>query len=150
MHRQDQIAAFDVALSTLIRTFTINERKHPAAEGQAIYNARDFETLGYLASHPGAPAKDLGLHLGVSPTTTQSIVDRLRRKGLIIRDQDALKGRAVAIFLTEDGRSLQAAIARQNRSNCEHMLNCLPAAEREAFIKSISKIAETVSRNDKT
>ncbi len=146
MAKQPQIEALDAALSALIRTYTINERQNPAAEGKATYSPHDFETLGYLDARPGAPAKALGAHLGTSPTTTQSIVDRLEKRGLVRRDQQALKGRAVAIFLTGKGQSLQASIKRQNLLNCEQMLNALPDRERAAFVRSITRIVETVSR----
>ena len=144
MDLNEHIVIFDHALSTLIRTFTINERRFPSAEGRMAYSAHDFETLAYLDHWPGARAKDLGEHLGVKPTTTQSIIDRLVGRGLVRRDAAYLKGRAVALFLTEQGGSIQAAIQRQNLANCETMLSVLTKSERSAFVSSIAKIAATV------
>lgn len=144
MTTKEQIAVFDRALSTLIRTFTVNERRFPAAEGRMAYSAHDFETLAFLEEHPGTRAKDLGEHLGIKPTTTQSIIDRLVQRQLVRRDETYIKGRAVALFLTDEGQSLQASIQRQNRSNCELMLTALSKAERGAFVQSIAKIAAAV------
>ena len=123
----------------------MSERQNPTAKGKASYSPHDAETLAFLAAKPGAPAKSVGAHLGVSPTTTQSIIDRLQKRGLVRRDQKALKGRAVAIFLTEKGLSLQAAIQRQNLLNCEQMLSALPEKERASFVRSITKIVKSVS-----
>lgn len=144
MDLNEHIVIFDHALSTLIRTFTINERRFPSAEGRMAYSAHDFETLAYLDHWPGARAKDLGEHLGVKPTTTQSIIDRLVGRGLVRRDAAYLKGRAVALFLTEQGGSIQAAIQRQNLANCETMLSALTESERNAFVSSIAKVAAAV------
>ena len=142
-----QIAMFDDALSTLVRTFTVNERRFPAAEGRATYSPHDFESLGFLDANPGSRAKDIAAFLDLKPTTMQSIVDRLINRGLVRRDDRHLKGRAIALFLTDEGVSLREAIKRQNLANCERMLQALPEANRAAFVKSISTIAKSVSED---
>lgn len=147
MRMDEHIAAFDQALSALVRAFTVNERRFPAAEGRVTFNPHDFETLAFLKANPGARAKDIGDCLGVKPTTIQSIIDRLIRRGLVRRDDTSLKGRAVALFLTDEGVSLRAAIERQNLANCEKMLSALPETEREAFVLSIRKIARAIERD---
>ncbi len=148
MTSNEQIAAFDAALSALFRAFAIREKRFSTSDGQSAYSPHVSETLAFLDKHPGARAKDLGAFLGVTPTTTQSILDRLIDRDLVRRDHQQLKGRAIALFLTDKGNDLRTSVVEQNLANCDRMLNALPEPERSQFVESISRIASAVSNND--
>lgn len=130
------------AIGTLLRVFTVNERKFPAAEGRARYNPLEFESLAYIEAHPHTRLKDIANYLGVSVTTVQSVVDRLVRRGFLVKDAHRNRGRAMSITLSEDGHSLQRAIQRQNIANSQRMLEQVPHAERENFVRNLSLIAK--------
>jgi DNA-binding MarR family transcriptional regulator len=128
-------------LRILLRTFTIDESRFPSAEGQMRYNGADFQTLHFVGGKPGCAGLELASFLGVAPTTAQSIIDRLVKRGYIERLRSTDDRRAVALSLTDSGEVLRAAITRQDQANCRQMLASLPAVDRGAFVAQLEQIA---------
>jgi DNA-binding MarR family transcriptional regulator len=137
----DEIDQLDAAIGTLLRAPTIDERRLSSSLGSAPCNPIDLETLSYLHRHPGSLAKDAAHYLGVRSTTMQSVVDRLHKRGLLTRDNAALKGRAVALSLTDEGMKFRQEMHAQNLKNCEQMLASLPAQDQSGFVKNMTRIA---------
>ncbi len=141
----DQIEQLDAAISTMLRVLTIDERRLSSNLGSTPFNPIDLETLSYLHLHPGSAAKDVANYLSVRSTTMQSVVDRLHRRGLLQRDKAALKGRAVALQLTNEGMKFRQEVHAQNLKNCRQMLASLSAQDQSGFIKNMAAIAATIS-----
>jgi DNA-binding MarR family transcriptional regulator len=139
----DQIEQLDAAIGILLRVLTIDERRMSSNLGSAPFNPIDLETLSFLHRHPESLAKDVANYLGVRSTTMQSIVDRLHKRGLLKRDKMALKGRAVALSLTDEGMKFRQERQAQNLKNCEQMLASLPSKDQSRFIKNMTTIAAT-------
>jgi DNA-binding MarR family transcriptional regulator len=135
--------AMAASIRTLLRTFTIDERRFPAAEGQLRYNGPDFQTLHFVNSRAGCKSAEVAAFLGVAPTTAQSVIDRLIKRGLISRTRHTSNNRAVALSLTEQGIAVCAAINAQDRANCEAMLTALPAKTQALFVEQLGRIAQT-------
>ena len=140
-----QAEILDVAIGTLLRLLTIDERRLSTGLGTIPFNPLDLETLSYLHRHPQSVAKDVANHLGVRSTTMQSVVDRLHKRGLITRDPTVLKGRAVALTLTEQGMAFRTQIQTQNIQNCQQMLDHIDENERDVFVKNMEMIAARYS-----
>jgi DNA-binding MarR family transcriptional regulator len=140
------VEQLDIAIGTLLRILTIDERRFSSDLGTVPLNPIDLETLSYLHRRPGSVAKDVSNFLGVRATTMQSVVDRLHRRGFVQRDKMALKGRAVALTLTKDGLKLRETLHAQNLNNCREMLHSLVASERPLFVRNMVNIAEVFSR----
>jgi MarR family transcriptional regulator, organic hydroperoxide resistance regulator len=137
----DQAEQLDAAIGALVRTLIIDERRLSAHIELAPFNALDLETLSFIQRNPGKSAKDAAAFLGVRSTTMQSVIDRLHKRGLVLRDTAALKGRAVALRLTAKGEAVRSALHRQNLSNCMQMLQALNPGDRAGFIENMAKIA---------
>jgi DNA-binding MarR family transcriptional regulator len=140
-----QAEILDVAIGTLLRLLTIDERQLSTDLGTIPFNPIDLETLSYLHRYPQSVAKDVANHLGVRSTTMQSVIDRLHKRGLVMRDATALKGRAVALTLTEQGMAFREQIQAQNIQNCQQMLAHIDENERDVFVKNMEKIAARYS-----
>ncbi len=132
------------SISTLIRVFHVNEKASPPAEGQTKYSPYDFQTLGFIAAHPGCMATELAAYLVVSPTTATSIVDRLVKRGLVERERPQENRRAISLTLTPEGRALHQAIIRQDIKNMSLMLEPLTSAERATFLGLLSRIVDSI------
>ena len=141
----DQAETLDAAIGTLLRLLTIDERRLASELGALPFNPIDLETLSYLHQFPKSAAKDVANHLGVRSTTMQSVMDRLHKRGLVTRDASALKGRAVALALTEEGIAFRTQIQDQNIENCHQMLACINKNERGVFVKNMATIAARYS-----
>lgn len=136
-----QAEILDAAIGTLLRLLTIDERQLSTGLGTIPFNPIDLETLCYLHRYSQSVAKDVANHLGVRSTTMQSVIDRLHKRGLVTRDATALKGRAVALTLTEQGMAFREQIQAQNIQNCQQMLAHIDEGERDVFVKNIEMIA---------
>jgi DNA-binding MarR family transcriptional regulator len=134
------------SIRSLLRAFTVDEARYPPAEGKIRYNGPEFQTLHFVGLHPDCSSAALAGFLGVSPTTTQSVIDRLIKRGLIIRQPSNADKRAVALNLTHEGEAMRAAINRQDQRNCETMLAALPEAERSQFVAKMAQIAQAIER----
>ena len=132
------------AIRVLLRTFTIDEHRYPAARGRMRYNAVDFQILHYLSVHDTVRAIDIAAHLGAAPTTVQSSLDRLVRSGLIDRRQGSADRRERWLSLTADGRAMQHDIGAQDDANCARMLAVLDEGAGGRLVADIETIARAL------
>jgi MarR family transcriptional regulator, organic hydroperoxide resistance regulator len=77
--------------------------------------ASEINALGNLADGVGRTVSELGAAVGTRPATLTGILDRLERRGLIIRGARPGDRRAVLIELTADGGRTAALIRRTLR-----------------------------------
>jgi len=74
--------------------------------------ASEINALANLADGHGRTVSQLGVAVGVKPTTLTGVLDRLERRGHITRGTRAGDRRSVLIELTDSGREAAAAITR--------------------------------------
>jgi MarR family transcriptional regulator, organic hydroperoxide resistance regulator len=72
---------------------------------------RDYIVLSALRNSPGLTQGDLGKSLGLDKTTLMSQLDRLERRGLIVRHSNPRDRRLRIPVITEDGEALRATVA---------------------------------------
>jgi DNA-binding MarR family transcriptional regulator len=137
----DKVAQLDTAITTLLRVLVIQERRISNGNVAVPFNPLDLETLSFLGRHQNAVAKEIATYLHVSATTMQSVIDRLEKRGFIIKDKSALKGRAVAISLTTSGKEFRDLMQAHNIQNCEAMLSAINVLDQDRFVDSMAKIA---------
>ena len=146
----EEAAQLDAAIRALLRTLSLDERNAPKLPNGERLGLLDMELLTLIAEQPGIPAKALIDQLGVKPTTMQSAIGRLERRKLVSRDTKALKGRSVALHLTEPGKSVTDEILSHNLRNCTFLLSALPAKEKPLFLSNMAKLAGAVARPTNT
>ncbi len=140
----DQPAELLGHVRSLLRAFLVSERLHQRHPDDLRYNPHDFQTLAFLHEHPGARASDLGEALGVVPTTTSSVIDRLVRRGFVRKSRNKMDGRALALSLTSEGQSAAARLQEVDRRNMTMMLDALDAGEREDILRLLGKITDHI------
>lgn len=131
----------------LLNLFVVNEERFPSAEGRMRYNPIDFQTLRYIEIEPGCRGADIARTLGVAPTTLQSVLDRLIKKGWVKRYDHPASKRAKAHILTEAGKELRASIHRQDLANMDVMLSALTPTEQTQAVQLLGKIAAHLHKN---
>jgi DNA-binding MarR family transcriptional regulator len=141
----DKITQLDEAIRTLVRVLIIQERRLSSDVAGIAFNPLDLETLTFVGRHPCVPAKDIATYLQVSPTTMQSVVDRLEERGFVLKDKTALKGRSIALSLTPGGIQFRDLMQAHNIHNCEAMLSAIDPRDQERFVDSLVKIANKIS-----
>jgi len=132
------------AINTLLNVFIVDETRFPSAEGQMRYNPIDFQSLRYIDQNPGCRAIDIAKSLGVAPTTLQSSLDRLLKRGALVKTNHASDGRAKAYRLSESGQLLRDAIHRQDLSNMEAVLSIIDEDARVLVLEQIEKVSHVI------
>ncbi len=127
-------------INSILNLFLVNEKAFPPAQGRMRYSPLDFQTIRFVSAHPDCPAKAIADALGVAPTTQQSVLDRLVRKGFLERGKNPSDGRSKVYVLSEEGQELRAAIEAQDIANMEFILAPLSEGERESLLKMFAKV----------
>lgn len=131
------------AISDVVRTFKVAEGTSEVSDTKL--NPPDLQTLLFIHQHGRCIASSIASFLGVVPTTTSAIIDRLVRRGFVTRARTEENRRIVQLSLTEEGKlTVEAVISEQNR-HCAQMLEHLEPDEREAFVAMMEKISSAVS-----
>jgi DNA-binding MarR family transcriptional regulator len=131
-------------IRTLLRAFTISELNPPRASGGFRHNAPDRQALHYIGENPKCQGNAVAAFLCVAPTTAQSILDRLLKRGLIERQASQTNKRVVALSITSAGAAFRTDVLRQDELNCAHMLAALTGPEQRSFVMQIGRIAEAI------
>ena len=101
-----------------------------------------YAALVAIEAHDGTDATRLSNMIAFDRSTIGSVLERLEKRGLIVRRPSPEDRRQRLIFLTEDGRKLlvdsKEAIDRvQNR-----IVGVLSREERETFLKLMTRIVQ--------
>lgn len=107
--------------------------------------AAQFQVLKRLWMGDGIPTSQLTLDAGSDGGTVTGILDRLESRKLIRRERSTEDRRAVKIWLTEEGRSLQAPLMAIVNSINEQALDGLKAEERALLVKSLEKVSANLN-----
>jgi len=129
-----------------MRVMLISERTPTAFQHTERYSPHDFHTLGTLRATPGLRASDLAQTLAVAPTTASSLIGRLERRGLILKERSKADGRAVALTLTPKGQALADIIHTQDIANMGLFLSALDDAEQDQLIALLAKVVGRVQQ----
>jgi DNA-binding MarR family transcriptional regulator len=134
------------SIRALMKGFLIDETRVPPAQGRIKYNAHDFQALAYIAEFSGCTSAQLAKHLAVSPTTAQSVVERLIDRGYLERSQGIQNRRVVSLALTRAGQDVTLAIRQQDLENCRMILEALGEDRSVAFLADLATIAGKFAR----
>ncbi|WP_299773372.1 MarR family transcriptional regulator [uncultured Tateyamaria sp.] len=145
---EEQTESLHKAVTALMRALKIAEKNLQVAHRELNFVAADIATLRYLTDHPDCMLSDLASHLGVVPTTASSVIDRLAERGFVSRERPETNRRSVALRMTPEGQDAFALINAEERQTMKIMLDALPEADREQFVRSMTHIAESVSSRD--
>ena len=128
----------------LMRVMLVSERTQPEHQHVMRFNALDFHLLGLLRESGTLRSSEAADQLGVAPTTTSSVIARLKSRGLIAREQSKMDKRAYDISLTGEGAGIAAAIHQQDLKNMGLFLSALEEDEQESLISLLSKVVARV------
>lgn len=97
-----------------------------------------FRTLTYLNRHAGASLSEVADHLGVTPATASTMVDRLVQNGLVDRVAAPDERRRSVLTLTEAGAGLLKSAREATRRRMVQALSQLSPREVAAVADAMS------------
>ena len=89
--------------------------------------------INRLHRRPGATQSELAEMLEVEKATAGRMVDRMEKKGWVVRRPDAADRRVNRLFLTAEADLIQVQLAQIADSTVDNALALLSAREREQF-----------------
>lgn len=136
MPTDEQIAKLGTALDVFARRFKLTD----VTSGKPLAEI-DKQILLYVEKHPGCGPTDVARFFGVATTTISSATDRLAKRGLLARHRLEDDRRAVALRLTEQGKTFVSAHRQAYLAMFKLMLDRLSPDERDSFVAMMTKIA---------
>ena len=115
-----------------------NEEEEPI---HSAYSETDLLTLRYIAEARECIMSEISSLLGVAPTTTTSLIDRLERRKLISRKRTDNNRRVVQLSLTKKGIDVVATADKEQDARSVRLLSLLTEEEQEEYIGVIRKLA---------
>jgi len=102
----------------------------------------EYGSLVCLEIEPGIDQRRLAEAMGIDPSNTSLIVDRLHSKGLIERRIKGADRRARELYLTPKGKKLWRRLRPKTSAANERVLAPLAPAERELLLNLLIRVIE--------
>jgi DNA-binding MarR family transcriptional regulator len=99
----------------------------------------EAHTIENIGDHPGQSMRDLAGHLGVTPSTVSTMVDKLVRRGFVKRRRGAEDRRLVALHLTEKGKRIYGSHRELHRQVGQKLLSIMDEEEKEFVFRLYEK-----------
>jgi DNA-binding MarR family transcriptional regulator len=113
--------------------------RHAAEHGLSLVQTR---LLGILRDREPT-MNELARLLELDKSSVTGLIDRAERRGLVQRSSSPLDRRAVIVRLGDKGRSLVSGVSAGFEADVTKMLDCLPAEDRDALCRLISRMLVT-------
>lgn len=139
--------------STAAHVYLVLSRAHRAVEARALQSiaglglgATDFAVLEALLHRGPLPVNVIGRKVLLTSGSISVAVDRLVRRGLVERRDDAEDRRVRLVALTPDGRGLIEAAFARHAADLEDAMAALTAGERTALARLLRKLGRGAER----
>ena len=126
----------DDALLELRRVMTEELRKKAQKMGQSVAH---LEVLKFIAERGDPTMRALADHLGITPPSTSTLVERLVKKGLVSRLYSHSDRRTVRLSLTAKSQRLFASLNQSKISIFSTMLKRLGKEDKKQLAKLLAK-----------
>ena len=107
-----------------------------------VISVPQFRALAFVHRHPGVSLAGVAEHLGVTPPTASTIVDRLVRARLLVRTADPRERRRVALALTPSGARMFARLRGYARQRVQTRLAGMPASDLRRITYALSLLGD--------
>ncbi len=104
-----------------------------------------WSVIAHLMRHDGIQQKMLAEILEITPTTLVGLVDRMEKSRWLERRDDPSDRRAKLLFLTPKAKIVFEKLKKMGKETREEAFKGIRADEREAFMKTLLKIRDTLS-----
>lgn len=115
-----------------------NEEEEPI---HAAFSESELTSLRYINEARECIVSDVTRLLGVVPTTTTSLINRLEQKKLVSRKRTDRNRRIVLVSLTKAGKNVVREFEKEEDARSEKLLSYLTEQEQDVYIKIIEKLA---------
>jgi DNA-binding MarR family transcriptional regulator len=125
-------------LRPLVRALIAAELPVLAEHGISMWG---YVVLNALDGRPAPTQAALAATIGADKTRIITTLDELERAGFLTRTPDPNDRRARLLSITEAGQRVRAAAQTRIQANEDRLLTRLPAADRQAFLRSAQALS---------
>jgi len=102
-----------------------------------------YSVLAILDRHPGMRQNKLTNLLALKPANCVTLINGLERRGLVVREKIKVAGRAVALSLTGEGKTLLAEMDIQVEEHLSLMRQRLGSEDHAELLRLLRKLVES-------
>ena len=121
--------------------FACHTRHVRDPQSQRLLSRHQASILDHLDELEPTTLTDLAAHMGVTPATMSLAIDRLERKGYVVRLRDAKDRRRVHVRLTTAGVRIKEASSVLDPERVQRLVARLSDAERTRAIEGLGLLA---------
>jgi DNA-binding MarR family transcriptional regulator len=121
--------------------FACHTRHVRDPQSQRLLSRHQASILDHLDELEPTTVMDLARHMGVTPATMSLAIDRLERKGYVVRLKDAKDRRRVHVRLTSAGVRVREASSVLDPERVEALVARLADDERRRAIEGLALLA---------
>lgn len=122
--------------------FACHTRHVRDPQSQRLLSRHQASILDHLDEIDPTTLNDLARHMGVTAGTMSLSVDRLERKGYVVRLRDTADRRRVQLRLTSAGVRIRQESSVLDTSKVEALLARLSSSDRAAAIRGLALLAD--------
>jgi DNA-binding MarR family transcriptional regulator len=122
--------------------FACHTRHVRDPQSQRLLSRHQASILDHLDELEPTTLTDLASHMGVTPATMSLAIDRLERKGYVVRLRDAKDRRRVHVRLTTAGVRVKETSSVLDPSRVEALVARLPDKDRQRAIEGLALLAQ--------
>lgn len=126
--------------------FACHTRHVRDPDSQRLLSRHQASILDHLDEMDPTTVNDLSRHMGVTPATMSLAIDRLEKKGYVVRTRDGADRRRVHVRLTSAGVRIREATSVLDPSRVEALLARLTESERLAAVHGLALLATAAHR----
>lgn len=109
---------------------------------------QDLRALDILRRRGSLTMTDFSADLGTPTSTATHAVDRLVKKGLVMRVRSEIDRRVVHVTLSDAGREMEKMHWKLRLAMAQDMLHPLTLDERETFLELMTKMSRLATLNN--
>ena len=109
--------------------------------GDLNLNKPELLTLESISKQKEITMSKLAQNLDIGFSTATSIIDRLIKKKLVVRERNHGDRRVVKVFLSKEGEKIILSYQEQKKIYFKKMIEVLTEDEQESFVLVLEKIA---------
>ena len=134
------------ALAAYWKAFTIVDPLRLDAWGERGITLPLLRVLAFVREHPGASAGAIADYLGISPSATTNLVDRLVEPGLLRREAQQTDRRVSLNFVEDAGAQVLSDAVDRGSAFMTDILHELTPPELERLTTSLERLTAAAAR----
>ena len=142
-HAADEVKAIAESIMALYPRiyFACHTRHVRDPQSQRLLSRHQASVLDHLDEIEPTTLMELSRHMGVTPGTMSVAIDRLERKGYVVRLRDAADRRKVHVRLTSAGVRVREASSVLDPARVEALVERLSSADRTRAVAGLTLLA---------